>query len=73
VGAVPEFVPAAVNVTDVPAQIEVDPVEILILGVKVPLTVKVMPVEVAEVYDKQLGNVPPVVKLAFTTSPFAGI
>jgi hypothetical protein len=38
----------------------------------VPVTDNVIPLEVAEVLDKQAGNVPPAVNTAFTISPLEG-
>ena len=65
--------PVAVKVTIVPEHTLVKEDEILTLGVKLPLTFIVIPLEVDEVPDKQVGNVPPAVCLAVITSPLAGI
>ena len=73
VGVVPPFVPVAVKVTVVPEHTLIAEEAMLTLGVNVPLTIIVIPVEVAEVPDKQVGNVPPAVCLAVITSPFVGM
>ena len=64
--------PVAVKETVVPEQTLVALELILTLGANVPLTFIVMPVEVAEVLDIHVGNVPPAVCLAVITSPFVG-
>ena len=69
----PPFVPVAVKITVVPEHTLVALELIFMLGVKVPLTFIVMPVEVAEVLDIHVGNVPPAVCLAVMTSPFVGM
>ena len=65
--------PVAVKLTVAPEHTLVAEEEMLTLRVKLPLTFIVMPVEVAEVPDKQVGNVPPAVWTARITSPFVGI
>ena len=59
--------------TVVPEQTLVDEDAMLTLGVNVPLTFIVMPEEVAEVLEIQVGNVPPAAWIALITSPFVGI
>ena len=69
----PPFVPVAVKVTVVPEQTFVAEDVMLTLGVKVPLTFIVIPVEVADAPDKQVGNVPPAVWIALIISPLVGM
>ena len=69
----PPFVPVAVKVTVVPEHTLVALEVMLTLGVNVPLTFIVMPVDVVEVLEIQVGNVPPAVCLAVITSPFVGM
>ncbi len=69
----PPFVPVAVKVTVVPEHTLVAEEVMFTLGVNVPLTFIVMPVEVAEVLEIHVGNVPPAVCLAVITSPLVGM
>jgi hypothetical protein len=62
----------AVKVTPVPEHIVVAEDVIDTLDSEVPVTVNVIPVDVAEVFDKQTGKVPPVTRTAFITSPLDG-
>ena len=62
-----------VKVTPVPEQTEVAELEILTDGNTFPVTVKVIPVDVAEVFAKQVGKVPPAFKTALTIFPFEGM
>ena len=73
VGIVPPFVPVAVKVTVVPEHTLVALELMLTLGVRLVVTVNEMPVEVAEVLEIQVGNVPPAVCLAVITSPLVGM
>ncbi len=61
------------KVTDVPAQTVVAEETIETDAVRLELTVKVMPVEVAVVLVKQVGNVPPAVSTAVTVCPLDGM
>ena len=65
--------PVAVKITVVPEHTLVAEDVILTLGVNVPLTFIVIPVEVADVLDRQVGSVPPAVCLAIITSPLVGM
>ena len=65
--------PVAVKVTVVPEHTLVAEEVMFTLGVKVPLTFIVIPVEVADAPDKQVGNVPPAVWIALITSPLVGM
>ena len=69
----PPFVPVTVKVTVVPEQTLVALELMLTLGIRLFVTVNVMPVEVAEVLEIQVGNVPPEVCLAVITSPLVGM
>jgi len=71
-GAVPVLTPVAVKVTPAPEHTEVEDAETFTMESTVPVTDNVIPVEVAEVLDKQVGNVPPAAKTAFTISPLEG-
>ena len=61
------------KVTDVPAQTVVKEDAMETDAVRLELTVKVMPVEVAVVFVKQVGNVPPAVSTAVTVCPLDGV
>ena len=61
------------KVTPVPEQTDVAEIEMVTDGNTFPVNVKLIPVEVAEVFAKQVGKVPPVFKTARTTSPFDGM
>jgi hypothetical protein len=63
----------AVKTTVVPAQTVVAEDAIETLAVRLELTVKVMPVEVAVVLVKQVGKVPPAVNTAATVCPLDGV
>jgi hypothetical protein len=62
-----------VKVTNVPAQTVVADDEMETDAVRLELTVKVMPVEVAVVFVKQVGKVPPAVNTAETVWPLVGV
>ncbi len=61
------------KVTDVPAQTVVKEDAMETDAVRLELTVKVIPVEVAVVFVKQVGNVPPTVSTAVTVCPLDGM
>ena len=61
------------KVTDVPAQTVVADDTMVTDAVRLELTVKVIPVEVAVVFVKQVGNVPPAVNTAETVWPLVGV
>jgi hypothetical protein len=63
----------AVKVTPVPEHKEVADEAMETEAVWMGFTVKLMLVEVDGLPIKQLGNVPPAVITAFTTSPFVGM
>ena len=69
----PPFVPVTVKVTVVPEQTLVALELMLTLGIRLFVTVNVMSVEVAEVLEIQVGNVPPAVWIALITSPLVGM
>ena len=73
VGIVPPFVPVAVKITVVPEHTLLAEDVMLTLGVNVPLTFIVMPVEVAIVLEIHVGNVPPAVWIALMISPLVGM
>jgi hypothetical protein len=73
VGAVPPFTPVAVKTTVVPVQTVVAVAAMETDAVRLELTVKVMPVEVAVVLARQVGNVPPAVSTAATVCPLDGV
>jgi hypothetical protein len=63
----------AVKTTVVPVQTVVAEAAMETDAVRLELTVKVMPVEVAVVLARQVGNVPPAVSTAATVCPLDGV
>ena len=70
VGAVPPLVPVAVNVTPAPEHTLVAELDIVMLAVGIGETVKLITLEDAVVFNKQVGKVPPAANLANTASLF---
>ena len=67
------FVPVAVNETVAPLQTLVEVDVMVTLGLRLLFTVRAIPDEVAIVPLKQVGNVPPAVRMAVMLSPLVGV
>jgi hypothetical protein len=72
-GAVPPFIPVAVNETPVPEQTEVAELDIATLGKAVEFTVSAIKLDSAVLVERQEANVPPAISLTDIISPFWGV